>query len=93
MLEAIALFAIRRRVLVVGLLAAVLAFGALAAMRLPIDAVPDVSTVQVSVLTEVRRSLADRGRAHRHLPDGDGAQRRAAQLASCAPSRASVSRR
>ncbi len=52
MLEAIALFAIRRRVLVVGLLAAVLAFGALAAMRLPIDALPDVSSVQVDILTK-----------------------------------------
>lgn len=52
MLEAIALFAIRRRLLVVGLLVAVLALGALAAMRLPIDALPDVSTTQVDVLTK-----------------------------------------
>lgn len=52
MLEAIALFAIRRRLLVVGLLAAVLALGALAALRLPIDALPDVSSTQVDVLTK-----------------------------------------
>lgn len=52
MLESIALFAIRRRLLVVGILAAVLAFGAFAALRLPIDALPDVSSVQVDVLTK-----------------------------------------
>ena len=81
MLEAIALFAIRRRVLVVGLLAAVLAFGALAAMRLPIDALPDVSSVQVDVLTkcgglsptEVERTVT--------VPDREGDDRRAAQRA------------
>ncbi|AKV00984.1 Cobalt-zinc-cadmium resistance protein CzcA [Labilithrix luteola] len=52
MLEAIALFAIRRRVLVVGILFAVLALGGILATRLPIDALPDVSTVQVDVLTQ-----------------------------------------
>ena len=52
MLEAIALFAIRRRMLIVGVLAAVLALGAVAALRLPIDAMPDVSTIQVDVLTK-----------------------------------------
>jgi len=52
MLEKIALFAIRRRTFVVGLLAAVLVLGAVAALRLPIDALPDVSTVQVDVLTK-----------------------------------------
>ena len=52
MLESTALFAIRRRVLIVGVLAAVLVFGALAALRLPIDALPDVSSVQVDVLTK-----------------------------------------
>lgn len=52
MLEAIALFAIRRRVLVVGILIAVLALGGILAARLPIDALPDVSTIQVDVLTK-----------------------------------------
>src|SRR4051794_30758129 len=52
MLEAIALFAIRRRLLIVGLLAAVLALGGFAALSLPIDAMPDVSTIQVDVLTK-----------------------------------------
>jgi cobalt-zinc-cadmium resistance protein CzcA len=35
-----------------GLLAALIAAGALAAFHLPVDAIPDVSTIQVSVLTE-----------------------------------------
>lgn len=52
MLEAIARFAIRKSVFVVGLLAVVLAIGGFAATRLPIDALPDVSTIQVDVLTK-----------------------------------------
>lgn len=43
---------IRFRFMVLTLLAAMLAAGVYAARELPIDAVPDVSTVQVSVLTE-----------------------------------------
>lgn len=43
---------VRMRALVLVLLAALLAAGFFAARKLPIDAVPDVSTVQVSVLTE-----------------------------------------
>jgi cobalt-zinc-cadmium resistance protein CzcA len=43
---------VRFRVLVLTLLGVVLAAGAWAARTLPIDAIPDVSTIQVSVLTE-----------------------------------------
>ena len=52
MLTKIIEYSIRLRVMMVVLLAAVLAAGGWAAKTLPIDAVPDVSTVQVSVLTE-----------------------------------------
>lgn len=52
MLEAIARFAVRKSLLVVGLLAVVLSIGGFAATRLPIDALPDVSTIQVDVLTK-----------------------------------------
>lgn len=52
MLEAIARFAVKKSLLVVGLLAVVLAVGGFAATRLPIDALPDVSTIQVDVLTK-----------------------------------------
>lgn len=43
---------IRARKLVLGLLAALLALGVWAARALPIDALPDVSTIQVAVLTQ-----------------------------------------
>jgi cobalt-zinc-cadmium resistance protein CzcA len=43
---------IQLRYLMLGLLAALLVGGALAARDLPIDALPDISTIQVSVLTE-----------------------------------------
>jgi heavy metal efflux system protein len=43
---------IRLRAVVLALFVVLLGAGALAARKLPIDAVPDVSTVQVSVLTE-----------------------------------------
>ncbi|HEY8379735.1 MAG TPA: efflux RND transporter permease subunit, partial [Nannocystis sp.] len=43
---------IQLRLLMLGLLCALLLGGTLAAQRLPIDALPDISTIQVSVLTE-----------------------------------------
>ena len=52
MLSNIVAQSIRFRMMMLALLAAVIAGGAAAARYLPIDAVPDVSTVQVSVLTE-----------------------------------------
>jgi heavy metal efflux system protein len=52
MLEAIVRASIRFRVVMLMLLALLLAAGGLAVRMLPIDAVPDVSTVQVSVLTD-----------------------------------------
>lgn len=52
MLEWIVDRSIRARKVVAGLLALVLALGVLAAQRLPIDALPDVSSVQVDILTK-----------------------------------------
>src|SRR6478752_5197813 len=51
MLEKIVLASIRLRKAVLGLLAVLLCAGLWAARTLPIDALPDVSTIQVSVLT------------------------------------------
>ena len=61
--------------------------------RLPIDALPDVSSVQVDILTKCGGPLADRGRAHGHGPDREGAERRARAARRSAASRASASRR
>jgi cobalt-zinc-cadmium resistance protein CzcA len=52
MLEALVAFSIRSRKVVAGLLVLVLALGVIAARRLPIDALPDVSSVQVDILTK-----------------------------------------
>jgi cobalt-zinc-cadmium resistance protein CzcA len=52
MLTHIVAWSIRTRFFVVTMLAVLLGGGAVAARYLPIDAVPDVSTVQVSVLTD-----------------------------------------
>ncbi len=52
MLGSLVAFSIRARKLVAALLVALLALGVVAARRLPIDALPDVSSVQVDVLTK-----------------------------------------
>ncbi|HVJ91197.1 MAG TPA: CusA/CzcA family heavy metal efflux RND transporter [Labilithrix sp.] len=52
MLEYVVALAIRTRKVVLGLLVVVLALGVVAARRLPIDALPDVSSVQVDILTK-----------------------------------------
>ena len=52
MLETIVALAIRSRKVVAGFLVLVLALGVIAARRLPIDALPDVSSVQVDILTK-----------------------------------------
>jgi heavy metal efflux system protein len=52
MLEALVSMSIRYRIAVAGALAALLLGGFFAMRSLPIDALPDVSTVQVTVLTE-----------------------------------------
>jgi hypothetical protein len=53
--------------------------------RLPIDAVPDITNVQVQINTQVEGALARGGRAPRHLPhrvgDGRHSQGRAGALA------------
>ena len=52
MLENLVALSIRGRKVVAGLLFLVLALGIVAARRLPIDALPDVSSVQVDLLTK-----------------------------------------
>jgi cobalt-zinc-cadmium resistance protein CzcA len=52
MLETLVTVAIRSRKVVAALLVLVLVFGVVAARRLPIDALPDVSSVQVDILTK-----------------------------------------
>src|SRR5688572_24005201 len=52
MLARFVLLCIRARAAMLGLLAVLLVTGGIAAAKLPIDAVPDVSTIQVSVLTK-----------------------------------------
>jgi cobalt-zinc-cadmium resistance protein CzcA len=52
MLAKLVLLAIRRRAAAIGFFLVVLALGAVAAVKLPIDALPDVSTIQVDVLTK-----------------------------------------
>ena len=52
MLETLVRQSIRFRFIYLGLLGAILALAVVAALKLPIDAIPDVSTIQVSVLTE-----------------------------------------
>ena len=52
MLERLVAVSIRSRKVVAGLLVLVLALGVVAARRLPIDALPDVSSIQVDILTK-----------------------------------------
>jgi heavy metal efflux system protein len=52
MLEKIVLFSVRFRMAVMAMLILLLGAGGYAAYTLPIDAVPDVSTIQVAVLTQ-----------------------------------------
>ncbi len=52
MLEAIVRVALARRFLVIGLTFAAAAYGAFEFLRLPIDAVPDITNVQVQINTE-----------------------------------------
>ncbi len=70
---------VRRRWAVLFGGALVVAGGFVAWTRLPIDAFPDVTNIQVMVLTQGRRPVGDRRRAARHLPhraaDGRAAAR------------------
>src|SRR5262245_47988969 len=52
MLARLVAYCIRMRVSVLALLVVLLGAGTFAALRLPIDAQPDVSTIQVAVLTK-----------------------------------------
>ncbi|MBX3214019.1 MAG: efflux RND transporter permease subunit, partial [Labilithrix sp.] len=52
MLESLVALSIRSRKVVATLLMVVLALGVIAAQKLPIDALPDVSSVQVDILTK-----------------------------------------
>ena len=75
MIERILDFSIRRRWLVVSLVAVAAAFGVYALTRLPIDAVPDITNNQVQINTVGAGALAGRGREAGHVPDRDGARR------------------
>ena len=52
MLASLIALSIRLRYMMLALLAVLLAAGVIAARELPIDAIPDISGIQVSVLTE-----------------------------------------
>ena len=52
MLESLVALSIKSRKVVLGLLVIVLALGVVVARRLPIDALPDVSSIQVDILTK-----------------------------------------
>jgi len=52
MIDAIVRFAIERRILILGLMLGVIALGSWSYNKLPIDAVPDITNVQVQINTE-----------------------------------------
>ncbi len=78
MLEYLVDRSVRHRWLVLLAVAALAAFGAFNYQRLPIDAVPDITNVQVQINTEAPGLLAARGRAAHHVPDRDRDGRAAA---------------
>ena len=51
MIRAVVSYALHRRVIVLALLAIFAAFGVLAFLRLPVEAYPDVTNVQVQIIT------------------------------------------
>ena len=69
MLTAIIRFSIKHRILVVLASIFVAALGAYNFTRLPIDAVPDITNVQVQINTSVPALLTYRNRKASHLPD------------------------
>ena len=69
MIDAILAFSIRQRWLVLVVVLGAAAFGAWNFTRLPIDAVPDITNVQVQINADGARLLAARGRAADHLSD------------------------
>ncbi len=73
MLERILRFSLRARWAVIAATAAVAALGAWNLARLPIDAVPDITNVQVQINIGGAGLFAAGSRAAHHLPDRDGA--------------------
>ena len=71
MIDAILAFSIRQRWLVMMAVFAIAAFGAWNFTRLPIDAVPDITNVQVQINSTARGLFAAGSRAAHHLPDRD----------------------
>ena len=78
MLERILHLSIARRWLILVATLAVAALGTYNYQRLPIDAVPDITNVQVQINTRGARLLAARSGAAHHVPDRDGDGRPAA---------------
>ena len=84
MLKRLVLASIHFRKVVLTLLGLLLAAGGWAAATLPIDALPDVSTIQVSVLTtasgltptEIERTCSGSSTSRRSLPPAGGAANR-----------------
>ena len=72
MFERLIRFAIAQRWLVMLAVAAMAAFGIYNYQQLPIDAVPDITNVQVQINTAARRLLAAGNRAAHHLSDRNG---------------------
>ncbi len=78
MFDQIIHFSVKNRFLVFVLTAVLIGVGLDALRNLPIDAVPDVTNVQVQVLTTVAGPRAGGGRAVHHHPGRDGDERPAA---------------
>ena len=71
MINAVLAFSVRQRWLVVLFVLCVAALGALNFTRLPIDAVPDITNVQVQINTARARLFAAGDRAAHHLSGRD----------------------
>ena len=71
MIDAILAFSVRQRWLVMLFVLAVAAFGAWNFTRLPIDAVPDITNVQVQINTRAPGYSPLEDRAAHHLPGRD----------------------
>ncbi len=71
MIDSVLSFAIRQRWLVLIGVLAMAALGAWNFTRLPIDAVPDITNVQVQINSSAAGLLAVGGRAAHHVSDRD----------------------
>ncbi len=93
MLNALIDFSLKNRFVVLLLAGILVVLGVRSAMRLPLDAFPDTTPVQVQINTVAPALVARGGRAADHLPGRAGARRPARGSRSSARSRSSASRR